>query len=111
MRAITRYLAILACCSVTTACAGIYGAPVVPPPGFLFSRFAAPLDIDAQDTKPGSKVGRSSSQSILGLVAEGDASISAAAKQGGISTIRHVDYEFENYLGVFSRFTIVVYGD
>ena len=95
----------------TSACAGIYGAPVVPPQGFLFSRYAAPLDVDANQTKTGSKVGRSSSQSILGLVAEGDASISAAAKQGNITTIHHVDYEFENYLGVFSRFTIVVYGD
>jgi len=111
MKALMKVLALMACGALTSACAGIYGAPVVPPPGFIFSRFSAPLDIDAQDTKPGSKVGRSSSQSILGLVAEGDASISAAAKQGNITTIRHVDYEFENYLGVFSKFTIVVYGD
>jgi len=111
MNKLSKVVAVVGCSVLSTACAGIYGAPVVPPPGFLFSRFSAPLDIDAQATELGSKVGRSSSQSILGLIAVGDASISSAAKAGGITTIRHVDYEFENLVGVFSRFTIVVYGD
>jgi len=111
MKVNQKIFAIMGLSFALTACAGVYGAPVVPPPGFLYSRFAAPIDIDAEASVLGDKVGRSSTESILGLVAQGDASISSAAREGGITTIRHVDYEFENYLGVYSKFTIVVYGD
>ena len=111
MRSVRAIIAASTIGLLSSGCAGIYGAPVTPPPGLLYAKFQAPIDIDAQATERGSKVGRSFSQSILGLVATGDASISSAAAAGGITTIRHVDYEFENILGVYSKFTIVVYGD
>ncbi len=95
----------------TGGCAGFFTAPVQPPIGLLYSSYEAVIDIDSEETQLGSKVGRSGASSILGLVATGDASVGAAAKAGGITTIRHVDYEFFTVLGVYGRFTTVVYGD
>lgn len=94
-----------------TGCAGFYVAPVVPPPGFIFSEYSAPLDVDADATKRGKKVGRAYTESFLGLLARGDASVYAAARDGGITTIRAIDYEFVNYVGLYSKFTVVVYGE
>ena len=34
-----------------------------------------------------------------------------AAQQGGITTIRAADYEFESYFGVYSKYTTIVHGD
>jgi hypothetical protein len=93
-----------------TGCVG-YGAPVVPPGGFLYSTVQAPIDIDADATQLGTKQGRSTSSTILGLIAWGDASTRAAAEAGGVTTIRHVDYEYTNVLSVYATFTTVVYGD
>jgi len=56
------------------------------------------------------KVGIAESKSILGLVAIGDASIEAAARQGGITKISHVDYKTENILGIIGKYTTRVYG-
>lgn len=57
------------------------------------------------------KVGTSKAQSYLGVVAVGDASIDAAAKQGGITKIHHVDEHATNVLGVFARYEVIVYGE
>ncbi len=58
-----------------------------------------------------SKVGKATSTSVLGLVATGDASIKTAAANGGIKTIKFVDYEVDNVLGIYGKYTTVVYGD
>jgi hypothetical protein len=58
-----------------------------------------------------SKVGKAEAQSVLGLIATGDASIQTAAKNGDIKTIKYVDYHVENILGVIGRYTTTVYGD
>ena len=50
--------------------------------------------------------------SILWLVAWGDASTAAAAMEGSLKTINHMDMEFFNILfGVYTRQTTIVYGD
>ena len=61
-------------------------------------------------TSMGSKVGRSKAQGIL-LVSFGDASISAAAKEAGITRIHHVDCETLNVFGIYARYETLVYGD
>ena len=94
-----------------SGCAGVYRAPVLPSVGMLFAEIKAPLDVDFDDTDLGSRVGKATSKSILGWFATGDASIQAAARNGGITKIKHADYEFNNILGVYSEFTTVVYGD
>ena len=58
-----------------------------------------------------SKIGEASCTSILGLIATGDASIDAAAKAAGITKIHHVDYKAESLLGIYSKYTVVVYGE
>lgn len=60
----------------------------------------------------GTKVGRAYSQAFLGgLLVGGDASIQAAAKQGGISRVATVDVETMNFLYIFIRRTTVVTGE
>lgn len=57
------------------------------------------------------KTGAATATSILGIVATGDASIEAAAKNGGITRIHHVDHHSKNILGFYSEFTTIVYGE
>ena len=58
-----------------------------------------------------SKTGTAESISYLGLVAVGDASIQTAAKNGGITKIKFVDYEVWNILGIYGEYKTIVYGD
>jgi hypothetical protein len=57
-----------------------------------------------------SRIGRATA---IGIVAAswGDASISAAMRNGGITRIHHVDHETTNLLGVYARYTTIVYGE
>ena len=57
-------------------------------------------------------MGKSQAQSILGIVAWGDAGTQAAARDGGITTLRHADQETLAILGVvYTRCRTIVYGD
>jgi hypothetical protein len=90
---------------VLTGCA----MAMSPVTGFVYSDVKAPLVATNHDNS--SKVGRALCTSILGIVAQGDASIQAAAAAGGITQIHHVDYECWSILGFYAKFTTVVYGD
>jgi hypothetical protein len=57
-----------------------------------------------------SKIGRSEAWGIL-VFATGDASISTAMKNGGITRVHHVDHETLSVLGVYARYTTIVYGE
>ena len=46
-----------------------------------------------------------------GLAVTGNASIQAAAREAGITRIHHVDYQAKSYVGVYTIYTIIVYGD
>lgn len=107
----TRKLSLaLAACLVlgSAALPGCIAAPVVPPLGLLYTDIEAPL---APKGEAGSKRGTSHVVSILGLVSTGDGSVKAAAANGGIHDVTLVDYEFTNVLGVYQRYTTVVYGN
>ena len=104
-------VALVVGCLLSTGCAGIPIAPVMPPPGLLISSYTAPLDIDVDKTDIGSKRGEASSYAILGLISMGDAGIDAAARDVGIRTIKHADYKAFNVLGIYSTYTTIVYGD
>jgi hypothetical protein len=58
----------------------------------------------------GTKEGKACAQSILGLVAQGDASIKAAAKAGGITNISSVDHYTKNTLGILGEYCTIVRG-
>lgn len=58
-----------------------------------------------------SKVGTAEAKGYLGLIAMGDASIQAAARDAGITRIHHVDYQSKSYIGVYNVYTVIVYGE
>lgn len=62
--------------------------------------------IDDQNLRTGS----ATANSWLGLFAGGDASIATAARNGGITQIVNVDYSSKNFFGLWSSYTVIVYG-
>jgi hypothetical protein len=93
---------------------GCLTAPVMPPMGIIYTSYRAPLDFDqegAEGTVIGSKEGMAHTTSILGLVAQGDASIVTAAKNGEITKVHGADYDYFNVLGVYQKYTTIVRGE
>ncbi len=77
--------------------------------GYIYTDVKAPA---AATSNSGSeKVGTAMATSILGLFATGDASIQTAAVSAGIKKIHHVDYHSTSILGIYSTYTVTVYGD
>ena len=64
--------------------------------GALFSATKLPQSVGTGSN--GTKEGEACAMEILGMVAIGDASISAAKAQGGIKTVSHVDQANMNIL-------------
>jgi hypothetical protein len=56
------------------------------------------------------KEGKACAQTILGLVATGDASISAAKAAGGVTEVAHVDHTAHSIVGVVAEFCTIVKG-
>ncbi|MDO5472108.1 MAG: TRL domain-containing protein [Akkermansia sp.] len=77
------------------------------PVGALFADNYVPQMISSAG---GSKVGTSSSTTYLGLVSQGDGSIAAAKRAGGISTPSSVDVKVNNILGIITTYTTTVTG-
>lgn len=89
--------------------AGCLSAPFQPPNG-LVSETMAPLSTEG-NWEIGSKKGEASSYSVLGLYASGDCSIATAARNGGLKKIGHVDYKYDNIIGIWQKATVIVYGE
>ncbi len=96
---ITTALAISAC--VLSSC----GAPLV---GAAYTDITVPV---MATTASASKVGTATSTTYLSLWAEGDASIEAAKKNGGITTVSSVDTKVKSILGVYTTYTTTVRGN
>lgn len=80
--------------------------------GCAYVNTKTPYDRDLDRTEIGSKVGKAEAYSVLWLVAWGDASYEKAARNGGITVLKHADQEiFQVLLGIYTRWTVVVYGD
>lgn len=93
-------LSLLAACSILLAS------------GCAYTNIRGPYDINIDNTDFGTKVGRASNYSVLWLVAWGDAGYKAAADDGGITLMKHSDYQFKQYLlGFYAKQTTIVYGD
>jgi hypothetical protein len=56
------------------------------------------------------KEGKACAQTIMGLVAQGDASIAAAKAAGGITEVAHVDHSAHSILGIVADFCTIVKG-
>ncbi len=82
------------------------------PVGILYTDIRVPVTTgNAADATASPKVGVAVSKSVLGLVATGDSSITAACANGGIRKIHHVDWEANSILGLFSTYRCVVWGE
>ncbi len=103
MRMLPRALVIAAAAALLTGCM-IVQSPAI---GVLYTEVWGPIDAGG---RVGAKEGQSCAQSILGLVATGDASIKAAAKAGGITQINSVDHYTRNVMGIMGEFCTIVRG-
>src|SRR5919197_566603 len=95
----------LSCAVLVTGCAVVGHGPVTAP---VTINMKGPVSAGPAPTSP--KVGRAEAWGIL-VFATGDASISAAASHGGITRIHHVDHETLNILGIYAKYTTIVYGE
>lgn len=80
--------------------------------GCFYAHVVTPLDTNVDKTVLGAKTGKALSYSLLWVAAWGDAGTAAAAKNGGISTVNHMDREiFSVFFGLYTETTTIVYGD
>lgn len=101
-----KLLAVLVMVMFLAACS-VASAPVSN--GFIFTSVKGP--VAATETATFSKKGEASCSTVLGLISTGDASIKAAMRDGGITKIHHVDHSSTTVLGLYAKFTTVVYGE
>jgi hypothetical protein len=90
-----------------TGCAGITGV-AGGAGGLVYTSTSAAVAVGSANT--GDKVGTATSTAII-CIATGDSSISAAMANGGITKIHHVDSKVMYVLGVYAKYTTVVYGE
>lgn len=93
--------------SYLTGCIAYSTSPVT---GALYTDVKAPITATGSDAAA-LKSGSAAVNSVLGLIATGDASIETAAKRGGITKIHHVDYSSKSWLGIYAVYTVTVYGE
>jgi hypothetical protein len=99
---ILRLVLVLTLTLLMSGCAALYTDIKTPLP---------PLSAN-NDAQNSTHVGKASCASYVWIVALGDCSVQAAMKNGGISKIHHVDSEINSYvLGIYTKFTTVVYGE
>ncbi|MCZ7582726.1 MAG: TRL-like family protein [Deltaproteobacteria bacterium] len=80
-----------------------------PVTGFVYGNVQGPLTVT--DLENASKKGMGTCKSVLGIISWGDCSIEAAAQQGGITKVRHVDFDSLNVIFVYAAYTTIVYGE
>ena len=100
-----RSMLALTCAALLSGCAVVGHGPVTAP---LTINMKGP--VSAGPAATGAKVGRAEAWGML-VFATGDASISAAAANGGITRIHHVDHETLNILGIYAKYTTIVHGE
>ena len=61
-------------------------------------------------TPGGMKVGKACAESILGLMARGDASVRAAKENGKITEVFSVDHSARNFFGIVGEWCTLVRG-
>ena len=100
----THLVLTLLCVALLGGCALSHG-PVVAP-----ITLAMMGPVSAGPAATAAKIGRAEAWGIL-VFSTGDASISAAMQNGGITKIHHVDHETQNILGIWAKYTTIVYGE
>ncbi len=83
-------------------------APVVPPVG-VFTAISSPYSGDLNKSI-GFKTGEAQCTCILSLFSFGDCSVDTAARNGNLTMVDYIDYEYTNVLGIISIFRTKAYG-
>jgi hypothetical protein len=93
------------------AAATLSGCAMVGTPlsGVIYTDMNYPVTATASEQ--GSKTGEAKATSILGIIATGDASVAAAAKNGGITKVKTVDVKATSIIGIYATYTVVVTGE
>ncbi|NPV14612.1 hypothetical protein HPY86_06740 [candidate division WOR-3 bacterium] len=99
----------LVCLTMMTGCIpGFYTV------GTLYTSVKTPASAVAYygpQATSNAKVAKVTATNILGLIATGDASLEAAMRESGIKKVHHIDQEVTSILGLWSTYTIYVYGE
>jgi len=90
---------------IANGCSAIPNAPVI---AAIVLDEKGPVSVG--DMRAGMKVGVAQAEGIL-VVSYGDASISAAMANGGLTKVHHVDNETFGVLGIYARYKTIVYGE
>mgnify|MGYP003573865948 FL=1 len=99
-------ICLLALAMSFTGCAGgAFGGSSIM--GSWFTDAKLPIQANSGS---GSKEGKACANSILGIVATGDASIEAAMADGGIKDVTTVDYKVNSILGLYATLCTIVKG-
>ena len=106
MKKLGSLVALVALGFAASGCAYVTRAPVT---GFIYLSTQQGESVASNDV--GTKRGEACATSILGWVATGDASVTSAAKAGGITKISHVDSTASDILGVYAEYCTVAYGN
>ena len=105
MRKLGTVVLVPICAAWLAGCATVAHGPVTAP---VTIDMKGPVSAGPAPTSP--KTGTSEAWGIL-VFATGDASISAAMRNGGITRVHHVDNETLNILGIYAKYTTIVYGE
>jgi hypothetical protein len=105
-------------CRSTARCSPMEGtlprSPFRPPPGYLFTQVKSPLTVDYNQTQVGGSQGEAEAYYVglfyYSILAWGDSSVEAAAKNGGITKVEYADYEHLNVLSIFKKTKVIVHG-
>jgi TRL-like protein family len=80
--------------------------------GCLYTHVTMPLSTELNKTDLGHKKGESSIYSVIWLFAWGDGGAAAAAKNGEITVMTHMDRELYSIVfGIYTHTKTIVYGD
>ncbi len=87
-----------------------YDVPVLS--GCLIADVTQPQTVRGSQVELGSKQGKATATSILGLIATGDNSVSTAARNGGITKVKTADVHVNSILmGMYTEVTTIVTGE
>lgn len=101
--------------SIIIGCAAaalLSGCAGYAPKGILVTDITLPYMVTENSGRVDNlKVGKSECSDMLSMVAQGDASIAAAMKNGGITKVHFVDWKAKNILGLLGEYECTVYGE
>ncbi|MBN1866875.1 hypothetical protein JW916_06250 [Candidatus Sumerlaeota bacterium] len=92
-------------------------APVIPPRGYFYTHFRAPLVLPVHDAERATPV-RGSSRGVIYVkipvvsadFAGGRADLQDAVRRAGITRLLYADYEYMSLLGYIRTFNVRAYG-